>query len=346
MIKRDQIVISKVDEFKFHYLRGRGHLVRYLRNRILWNFAAKFNYIGNLPDHVDIEISTVCNMTCPMCYTQTEKFKRQVKKDFMPFGLFKKIADECSKYGVFSVRLSLRGEPAIHPDFIKMIEYIRNNTRIREISFLTNMLALNTEMMENIVRLKVDWVTLSIDGLGQTYENIRKPAKFDDVVSKVRKFNEIKSRMNSRKPALKVQSIWPAIEKDFNEYIRTFKPYVDLVSSNPLSDNFNKIEYRYLDSFSCPVLYQRMVVTPGGEAILCCNDDYSQVIIGNAGEQSLFDIWHGDKMLQVRQLHKQVSGYKALPCCRECHMARETVETEETIEGKNVKVLRFKESHD
>lgn len=46
-----------------------------------------------------------------MCYTVTDKFR--VKRKFMDFELFKKIIDECTKHSIFSIRLSLRGEPFI-----------------------------------------------------------------------------------------------------------------------------------------------------------------------------------------------------------------------------------------
>ena len=39
-----------------------------------------------------------------------------------------------------------------------------------------------------------------------------------------------------KRPIIKIQSIWPAIRKNAEEYYNLFAPYVDLVASNPLID--------------------------------------------------------------------------------------------------------------
>jgi len=122
-INKGQFIFSKWDGIKFSYKRGKGYLFRYLLNRFRWYYYPRLHYISRFPDHVDIEISSACNMRCPMCYTITEEFKKRVSRQFMSFELFKKIIDECTKYNVFSIRISLRGEPFIHPDVIKMIKY-------------------------------------------------------------------------------------------------------------------------------------------------------------------------------------------------------------------------------
>jgi len=339
--KNDQIQLSRFREFQFNLKRGKGHLFHYWRNRfVYWSLFPKWNILPAFPDHVDIELSTVCNMKCPMCYTLTDDYLMNVKQQLMSYELFQKIINECSGHRIFSIRLSLRGEPFLHPDIIKIARYAKESN-IKEVSSLTNMLSLTPDMFEELVKMRFDWLTISFDGLGETYEEIRKPAKFDEAYRKIKEFKKIKDRYKSVKPVIKVQTIWPAIEDDPEAFYNAMEPYADLVVSNPLSENFGNVKYEYVDTLMCPVLYQRIVVTPSGEVILCANDDYSKVIVGDVNKSSLQDIWLGDKMNEIRKIHKNFGGYKNIDCCRECYTARKTRQHEENISGKKVKIIEF-----
>ena len=41
----------------------------------------------------------------------------------MDMALFKKIIDEGAENGLYSIKLSLRGEPLLHPQIIDMVDY-------------------------------------------------------------------------------------------------------------------------------------------------------------------------------------------------------------------------------
>ena len=72
---KDQIHLSsKLESLYFHINRGRNNLFAYLLNRIKWHLYPKINYISKFPEHVDMELSSACNMRCPMCYTITNNF--------------------------------------------------------------------------------------------------------------------------------------------------------------------------------------------------------------------------------------------------------------------------------
>ena len=106
---KDQIHFSSnLENFKFHLRRGKGHLFPYLMNRFKWHFYPKRHIVAKYPEHVDVELSSACNMRCPMCYTITDKFKNNVKRTNMTFERIEKIMKECGENG--PVRLSWRGE--------------------------------------------------------------------------------------------------------------------------------------------------------------------------------------------------------------------------------------------
>lgn len=342
-INKGQFALSKYDKLIFDYKRGKGYLFKYLLNRFRWNWYPRLHYVSKFPDHVDIEISTICNLHCPMCYTTTEEFKRAVKRQFMTFDLFKKIIDECAEYEIYSIRLSLRGETFIHKDVIKMIQYA-HDSGIKEISTLTNGFALTPKLFEQAMDAGLSWLTISVDGIGETYERIRKPAKFNDLVEKIQQYKEIKDKKKSVKPVIKIQSIWPALKDCIEEYCEIFSPYVDNMASNPLidylhSDDDSIIEYE--EDFDCPVLYQRLVIGSDGKVLLCSNDEFGKYILGDVDKETIYDIWHGERIQKVRDLHKRHIGYKKIEPCKECYLPRKTIPTVEKFGDKHLTVDEY-----
>ena len=69
---------SRSRNFRFDLNRGKGHLLSYIKNRIRWHLFPRLHHVSKFPSHVDIELSSLCNLSCPMCYTTTDKFKTKV----------------------------------------------------------------------------------------------------------------------------------------------------------------------------------------------------------------------------------------------------------------------------
>jgi radical SAM protein with 4Fe4S-binding SPASM domain len=60
-----------------------------------------------------------------------------------------------------------------------------------------------------------------------------------------------------------------------------------------------------------------MVINAKGEAILCCSDMYSDVVVGHIMQQSIEEIWYGDILNRYRtELSKH--GRNGLAKCRDC----------------------------
>lgn len=340
-INKDQVVPSKIKKLKFDYKRASGHFFAYLINRFRWHYYPRFHYVSKFPDHVDVEISSACNMKCPMCYTITEEFKRSISREFMNFDLFKKIVDECVSYGTYSIRLSLRGEPFIYKHVVEMIRYAKDKG-IKEVSSLTNNLALNPKLFKEVMEAGLDWLTISFDGLGEIYEWIRKPATFEESYEKIKEYKRIKERSHSWKPVIKVQTVWPAIKDNAKEYYEAFNPYVDDIAINPLVDYLHNDEgIIYIDNFICPVLYQRLVIGSDGLALLCSNDEFCLYPIGDANNESLYDIWHGEKITGAREIHKRYKGVELLEPCKHCYLPRKTQPVIEAIGDRKIVIDKY-----
>jgi hypothetical protein len=261
----------------------------------------------------------------------------------MDFSLFKRIINECARYRAYSIRISFRGEPFIHQDAVAMIRYAKAKG-IKEVSSLTNNLALTPEMFKDVMEAGLDWLTISFDGLGETYEKIRQPAKFTESYEKIKAYKRIKEAARSVKPVIKIQSVWPAIKHNAQEYFDAFFPYVDDIAINPLIDylhNDKAEDILYIPDFTCPVLFQRIVVGSDGIVPLCSNDEFNYYQLGDVSKESIYDLWHGTRMNAARALHRAHAAVGKLIPCKQCYLPRRTQPVAEDIGERRVYIDKY-----
>lgn len=339
-------------EALFDQYRGEVWPEGYKEYRKNWNEYPKKLYVAEYPLNVDLELSTVCNLKCPMCFTILEDFKKQVPTQFMDYELFKKIINEIGGQ-VPAIRLSFRGESTLCRYFVDAIRYAKEKG-IKEVSTLTNGSTVTEEFFTEIMFAGMDWITVSVDGMDEIYEQIRKPIKFQQILENIKLMKRIKEKHNRHRPVIKIQTIWSAIKNDPEKFYNTFAPYADLVAFNPDVDFsaanqcINKIKegvevpINYIEDFVCPSLFQRLFVCSDGKSIVCCFDMNSEMIIGDANQNSIYDIWHGEKMNKFRQTLSQKDGFKKFPICRACIYPRAIDETETAqVNGRRFHVYNY-----
>lgn len=320
---------------------ARGWESGYEEYRRLWIDLAKRREVRDYPLLVDLELSSKCNLHCPMCYTITEEFLSKVDKKYMELDLFKKVVDEVAGK-VFAIRLSLRGESTLNRHFIEAIAYAKQKG-IREISTLTHGKKFTGDYLRKAVAAGIDWITISIDGTGDTYNRIRHPLTWEDTLGRLKEIKALKDELGVHKPVIKVQGIWPAIRENPTAYYKALEPFTDLIAYNPLIDYLhNDSEIIYEENFACPQLYQRLVIGSDGKVMMCSNDEDAQHPVGDAYEQTIHEIWRGDAMNKVRKLHSQKDGFKDLAVCRNCYYPRKAVPDETAmVDGRTIVIENY-----
>ena len=327
-------------EDRFEKCRGIGWEEEYRDYRHQWVRNAKEQIVSDYPMLVDIELSSICNLRCPMCYTITDEFKKQVYATRMDWELFVKIIDEIGGR-VPAIRLSLRGEATLHQRFVEAVRYAKLKG-IREISMLTHGGKLTKEFFIEIAEAGMDWITVSADGVGEVYNNIRKPLRFEDLLNKLKDIKRVKEERGWHRPVIKIQGIWPAIRDNPDEFYNVFSEVSDLVAFNPLIDYLGKDrDVHYVSDFTCPQQYQRLVIGADGRVMKCSNDEENKEVIGDIKEQSVHDVWHGEEMSKVREMHLRTQGFKESDVCRRCYLPRLTKEEVATVSGRSFIVRNY-----
>jgi sulfatase maturation enzyme AslB (radical SAM superfamily) len=301
---------------------------KYREYRRKWNEAPQKQIVGDFPIHLDLECTRTCNLRCPMCPRTIKIAKGEnIEEGSMDFELFKKVVDEGSKHGLYSIKLSYLGEPLICRDVDKMVKYAKGKGII-DVMFNTNGVLLTKEISEKLIEAGLDKLFISFDSpVKAEYESIRIGANFERVIENVKRFVEMRNKKGLVKPIVRVSMV--VMKENLHEvlnYIKLWSPIVDLIGfSDYVNPQGMDTKDRYTvklenhANFVCPQLYQRLFVHWNGKIGLCCVDYDGELDLGNANDVSIRDVWLGEKMQKIRQLHN-TGQWNKVPVCAKCHI--------------------------
>ncbi len=155
-----------------------------------------------LPISVQIEPVGQCNLRCEMCPIQ-------FRRDGPPYGPLAFMAWETyvSLLEGFPElkRLHLQGlgEPMMHPRFFDMVRYAAD--RGIEVTTNSNLTLLNAARAERLIQSGLRTLYFSIDGAtAETYQRIRKRARFDRVIANVEGMLAARQRLGTATPGLQI----------------------------------------------------------------------------------------------------------------------------------------------
>ncbi len=302
---------------------------RFLKYRALWNENPERFIAGEFPLHLDIESSSVCNLRCPFCATTHNRWGRD-KRGFMDFDLFRKIIDEGADNDLYAIKLSLRGEPLLHPDLVRMVAYAKRKGII-DVYFNTNAVLLNEELFGKLIDAGLDRISISIEGFRkEVYEKFRVGAKFERLIENVGRLRHMRESRGVAFPQIRIQTVLlEELKGCFKEYVNFWKKYADEVSYLDARQEGAGCGFAGKEAaWACPFLWQRMTILRDGTILPCLMhgiDDFASMIIGNAGECSIKDIWKGAEANFRRKLHEGGKSHE-IQACRQCSYREMEVE--------------------
>lgn len=297
----------------------RQHPALYLVNRLEWYYYPKKLKVPRFPLHVDFETSAACNMNCPMCFRRRSDYKPEAF-GVMDFNVFQKGVDECARHGLYSIRLSWRGECTTNPRLVEMIAYARK-AGIKEISFISNGYTLEGKLAEDIVKAGVDYITVSVDGLYEEYNSIRAPATFEGTVERLKNLRRLRDTIGKGYPRIRINSVWNETrgEEWFYQMYAFFSPIVDFMTFTPEYAQDGKPK-QLRPQFTCQYPFQRISIMWNGTIPLCITDKRADYILGHLERDTLYGVWHGKRMTEARTLHREHRAAE-IPSCVICDRA-------------------------
>jgi MoaA/NifB/PqqE/SkfB family radical SAM enzyme len=141
------------------------------------------------PSTVMLELTNHCNLACTTC-PREYAYGQAMDKGNMSVSQAKKIIDELWPY-LDSIGLTGMGETFLYKDIAEVVDYIKSKNKGIIISVSTN--AMLPNFLEIIPKLinKIDTIQISIDGIGEVYELIRKKASFQQLDSNLREISKL-----------------------------------------------------------------------------------------------------------------------------------------------------------
>ncbi len=297
-----------------------GEAVAYLRYRYLWHHCPHSRTVPPFPIHLGVESASICNLRCTMCFQSDPDFRRD-KQNFglMDFGLYRRIIDEGAAKGLCSVKLSIRGEPLLHPRLPDMIAYARKSGLL-DVMLNTNATLLTEEKARAILDAAPHLIVFSVDAdTKPVFESIRVGATFETVVGNVERFLQIRARdyPGSVTRARVQMTVVPEAEAEIPAVRRHWTGLADQVAIKRAVVRQARGDGPTPGGWGCRVLWQRLDVHYDGSVWLCDNDYHGKCPLGDLPRDTLESIWRSERMESLRVLH--AAGRRAeIGPCRSC----------------------------
>ncbi len=227
----------------------------------------------------------------------------------------------------------MHGEPLLDPYLYERIKYAKA-IGIPRTYLSTNASLLTAEKGERLIQSGLDSITVCLDGTdSETFESIRIGLDFDTVFQNIKGFMALKKKLHSSTPHVLLQFV--ATKKNAAQ-IMDFKAQWsgvvdDIIIQNAISwagDVELKVDasepgHQSCDNqkhyIACPNLWRWMIVLSDGSIPLCCLDYQCSEKLGSVENQSLAQIWNGDRLKHIKSLHLK-GAFHEIPLCRQCEV--------------------------
>lgn len=290
-------------------------LYNYFYNQLL---AEKMDKFKKVPFRVMIENTNICQANCVFCPHQA--MKRRIGT--MEMTLFKKIIDQCQKSAINYVTIYGFGEPLLDKHFFEKVVYAKS-AAIPRVTTNTNGMYLTKEKIKKIFNSGIDEIYISFDALtNKTYKKIRPGLDFKTVESNILNLIYERKKRKLDKPEIILSYVeTPDNQKETLKYIQKWQNKVNHISISFMHNWTGQIKNQGMlkngKRDPCRLLWTDMTISWNGDVPLCCNDYENKIILGNINNQSIKQIWGGEKLKKIREYH-QKRNFAKVSLCKNC----------------------------
>lgn len=177
-------------------LPGSGYFSKYAGNKIayLCRKGIRSTRVA-WPSTLMLEVTNRCNLRCITCPREFDS-GREMDKGEMDLSMLKHVVDEVSPYAD-SIGLTGLGEPFLYKHLVEAVHYIRRKNRGMIITLSTNACVSGIEQILLETEGAIDSIQVSVDGVGEQYEAIRKGARYQEFVDHVIKIQHIAANFHT-----------------------------------------------------------------------------------------------------------------------------------------------------
>lgn len=266
------------------------------------------------PKYFQIETTRLCNAHCEFCAIDLW----DKSTPYIDDQLFKKVIDEIAEFRdwVKFVDLQRSGEPLMDRHIYDRVTYAKDKG-LKLVAITTNASGLTDRNSRRLLEAGIDEVMLSIDSVEkERYERLRAGLKYEMVIENIQRFFELRDAL---RPGciIRVRGVSfhdPNDEADRRDveawdafWARYRKPHDRIYMKRAHNWGNQKVleqspQYHWV-YHPCIIPWSTMHITAMGTVALCPQDFDGVINFGNLNDQSIVEIWRGEKMQAMRQTH-------------------------------------------
>ncbi len=324
--------------FKSHYytsvLRRRRGAPNAVANQRA--FLKQQTTIPMPPVHVSIEPTNICDMGCSVCETGAGIMARP--KGYINLESFRIIVDKIAPHTNI-LFFYFMGEPFLNKEAFAMIRYAKD----QGIPFITTCTNGHFADPVKLIECGIDEVNFQIGGITQeTHEIYRVRGRLKDELDNCRATIAAREKNGGKGPKVVLglivmkhnehevsdfQALAAEMGVDHAEIVyptvRTVAQGHQYLTRNDQYWIFDRSAFRQgvlkpkeLPVNGCSWIYHSMIVTWNGDVVPCCRDTQGRFIMGNLIEQSMEDVWNGEKYREFRE--RIFDNHGGVSICKFC----------------------------
>lgn len=259
-----------------------------------------------------------CNFRCRYCIFSVDMAKRGFISDqvMLDFALYKKSIDEAATFPqkLKVLRFVGMGEPLLHKDMAAMVTYAKTKEVANIIEIISNGSLLSPAMSDKLIAAGLSRMIISLQGTSREKYLAVSQVKidFDKFIDNIKYFYEHK-----REAHLYIKVMDTALDgkADEQKFYEIFGDICDSIGIEHTVPIYPGVDYKKVlgdkdlpvtqfglpvtEVKICPQPFFSMQINPDGKVVPCFSLDYPE-IIGDCREQSIKEIWNGDKFRRFR----------------------------------------------
>lgn len=276
---------------------------------------------------LDIDVNTHCNASCVYCPQSTHKRGVRV----MSFELFTKIIDRFDGYNLKWVALHIYGEPLLDPLYRKRVEYLKEKEM--RLHFFTNGSMLSKDLTDFLKDKNIFGAMFNFPSID--CEEWKYMTKLSDrhflrakegieyfIGTFAGRLEHLEIVVNGNTDNHEERTL--AIKEHFSKFGDVIVNGWDSNSrAGTLENEFVKsISHQHAEFCGCPRVVNQLHINIEGDVILCCQDYFQSIKLGNILTDSVEEIMNSERMRSVRAQVYGLAPMEESLLCRSCTMIR------------------------
>lgn len=285
-------------------------------------------YEPNLPDSINIETASVCNLRCSCCPHGIRSVSMR-KQGIMSPDTFRRVLDNID-IPVKRAYLHLHGEPFLNPH---LVEFVNELTRRQiAVNLYSNCTVIDEFRLDELLNAKRVTINFSADLLGKEYyESIRTGAHYDETLTKLDSINEVfvRHKMFFNIIVILDSSYVSRIDEVVDECEKLYKrysqlngilmgsrfPWPRLAETGDLVGHLGKGHQR------CTHAFEGLSILWNGDATMCSFDYTGECVVGSLLNDTYSHVFNNKAARHFRMQHWRHKDNE-LPLCSQCILDR------------------------